>query len=145
MIFLLDTNVVSEPSKPQPDSKCIAWLQAHREQCALSSITLAEVRYGIERMPEGRRRSTAETELRFLVEDYAGQIWDFDVPAASEWGRYAAELEATHGADWWKQFDLRDTQIAAIAREYGLIVATRNTKHFPFCQTENPFAAKPGA
>jgi predicted nucleic acid-binding protein len=47
-----------------------------------------------------------------------------------------------HGSDWWKQFDFRDTQIAAIGREYGLTVATRNVKHFPFCQTENPFELK---
>ena len=140
MRFLLDTNVVSETSKPLPDPKCVAWLEAHRGECALSAITLAELRYGLERMPEGKRKAAAERELRFLLEDYAGQFLDFDGAAAAEWGRYAAELEGTHGVDWWKQFDLRDTQIAAIAREYGLRVVTRNTKHFPFCQTENPFA-----
>jgi predicted nucleic acid-binding protein len=59
---------------------------------------------------------------------------------ASEWGRYAAQLEAEFGSDWWKHYDLRDTQVAAIAREYGLTVATRNEKDFPFCETENPFS-----
>lgn len=62
------------------------------------------------------------------------------LPAAAEWGRYAAELESASGPDWWKHYDFRDTQIAAIAREYGLTVATRNAKHFPFVSTENPFA-----
>src|SRR5437773_12497114 len=114
--------------------------QAHRGQCSLSTITVVELRYGIERMPEGKRKSAAESEFRFLLQDYAGQFLDFDGPAATEWGRYAAELEAEYGSDWWKQFDLRDTQIAAIAREYGLTVATRNAKDFPFVATENPFS-----
>ena len=67
------------------------------------------------------------------------RFFDFDAPAAFEWGRYAAELEAAYGTDWWKQFDQRDTMIGAIAREYGLTVVTRNQRHFPFCNTVNPF------
>ena len=140
MTYLLDTNIVSETSKPNPDPHCVAWLEARRGQCILSTITLAEMRYGIERLPAGKRKTAAEAQFKFLMEDYAGQFLDFDGPSAAEWGRYAAQLESTHGSDWWKQFDLRDTQIAAIAREYGFTVATRNLKHFPFCKTENPFA-----
>ena len=139
MNFLLDTNVVAETSKPAPDSKCVAWLMAHRGKCALSAVTVAEIRYGIERLPHGKRKTTVEAAYQFMLEDYAGHFLDFDGPSATEWGRYSAELEAAHGADWWKHFDFRDTQIAVIAREYGLTVATRNTKHFPFCPTENPF------
>jgi predicted nucleic acid-binding protein len=59
---------------------------------------------------------------------------------SAEWGRYAARLESAYGSDWWRQFDLRDTQIAAIAREYGFTIATRKIKHFPFCTAENPFS-----
>lgn len=139
MTYLLDTAVVAETSKPIPDSKCVAWLKAHRGQCVLSAITLAEIRYGIERLPDGKRKAAAEAAFQFLMDDYAGQFLDFDGPSAAEWGRYAAELEAAHGSGWWKHFDLRDTEISAIAREYGLTVATRNAKHFPFCATENPF------
>jgi predicted nucleic acid-binding protein len=139
MTYLLDTNVVAEASKPAPDSKCMAWLSARRGQCLVCAITLAEIRYGIERLADGKRKTAAEAAYQFLVEDYAGWFLDFDGPPATEWGRYAAELESAYGSDWWKQFDLRDTQIAAIAREYGLTVATRNGKHFPFCAIENPF------
>ena len=142
MTWLIDTNVISETSKPEPDPNCVAWLNAHRGQCKLSTITLAELRYGIERMPEGKRKATAETVFSFLCEDYAGRFLDFDGASAAEWGRYAAELEADRGEYWWKHFDVRDTQIAAIAREYGLTIATRNVRHFPFCQTEDPFQAK---
>ncbi len=140
MTFLLDTNIVSETSKPQPDNNVVNWLKSNRDQCSLSSITLAEMRYGIERLPGGKRKSSLEKKLQFLVEDYAGVLYEFDGAAAHEWGRYAAELEAAHGFNWWKQFDFRDTQIAAIAREYGLTIATRNTAHFPFCSLVNPFA-----
>ena len=44
MTWLIDTNVISETSKPEPDSNCVAWLKAHRGQCKLSTITLAELR-----------------------------------------------------------------------------------------------------
>ena len=137
--YLLDTNVLAEASKPAPDAACLAWLEAQRGNCAISTVTVAELRYGIERFPEGKRKAAAETWFRFMMEDYSGACIAFDGPAATEWGRLAAELEAHYGSDWWKTFDFRDTQIAAIAREYGLTVATRNTKHFPFCQTVNPF------
>lgn len=139
MTWLLDTNIVSELTRPQPDPNCVAWLEAHAENCVISTITLAELRYGIERLAGGKKKADKEKAFRFLAEDYQGRFFDFDAASAVEWGRYAAELEAAHGADWWKHFDLRDTQIAAIAREYGLTVATRNTKDFPFCATENPF------
>jgi predicted nucleic acid-binding protein len=63
-----------------------------------------------------------------------------DGNVAAGWGRYAAKLEKHYGKDWYQQFDYRDTILAATAREYGLGLATRNTKHFPFCSTvENPF------
>jgi len=137
--YLLDTNAVSEATKTHPDPKCVAWLEAHRGQCAISSITLAELRYGIERRTFGKEKSRLEKAFAFLLQDYHGRFYEFDCMVASEWGRYAAQLETEFGSDWWKQFDLRDTQIAAIAREYGLTVATRNQKDFPFCDKENPF------
>jgi toxin FitB len=140
MSYLLDTNVISEISKPAPNPNCIAWMTAHAEESSLCSVTLAEMRWGIERLPEGKKKSEREREFRFLMEDFRERLYEFDGAAAFEWGRLAAEIEAAQGSDWWKYCDLRDTQIAAIAREHGLIVATRNEKHFPFCKTENPFA-----
>jgi toxin FitB len=141
MTWLLDTNIVSELTRPLPDENCVAWLEAHAEDCVISTITLSELRYGIDRLPEGKKKAAKEKAFQFLAEDYQGRFFDFDAASAMEWGRYAAELESAHGSDWWKHFDLRDTQIAAIAREYGLTVATRNIKDFPFCATVNPFAS----
>jgi predicted nucleic acid-binding protein len=139
MTFLLDTNVVSELTREHPDPNCLAWLEARRGQCAISTVLLAELRYGIERRPDGKEKSRLEKCYRFLTEDYRGRIWDFDLGAAGEWGRYAAELYGHYGADWWKTFDQRDTMQAAIARQNGLVVATRNKRHFPFIETIDPF------
>ena len=143
MTFLLDANVISETSKPRPDDRVVKWLRANRGACALASVTVAEMRYGIERLPDSKRTAVLETKFKFLAEDYADQLYEFDGPAAYEWGRYAAELEAKYGAEWWKTFDPRDTMIAAISREYSLTIATHNTNHFPFCQTVNPFLEYP--
>ena len=142
MTWLLDTNVVSEATKPDADANCDAWLDARKDQCALCSITIAELRWGIERLTDGKKKALLAREFAFLREDYQNKFYDFDGPAAYEWGRYAAELEDAYGSDWWKRFDFRDTQIAAIAREYGLSIATRNVRHFPFCKVENPFDSK---
>ncbi len=137
--WLLDTNIVSELSKNQPDATCLKWLGEHRGQCFISSITVAEMTFGIERLADGRRKKELARLFAFMLEDYEGRFFDFDGNAGREWGCYAAELEADFGAGWYEQFDLRDTQIAAIARENGLTIATRNTKHFPFCDVVNPF------
>jgi len=139
--WLLDTNIVSELSKEQPDAACLKWLGEHRGQCFISAITVAEIAFGIERLADGRRKTELARLFAFLLEDYEGRFFDFDGNAGREWGRYAAELEADFGAGWFEQFDLRDTQIAAIAREYELTIATRNIKHFPFCDVVNPFVA----
>jgi predicted nucleic acid-binding protein len=69
MTYLLDTNVVAETSKPLPDSKCVAWLLAHRGKCALSAVTVAEIRYGIERLPDGKRKAAVEAVYQFLMDD----------------------------------------------------------------------------
>jgi len=140
ILFLLDTNIVSELGKAAPDAACVAWLKANEGKCALSAITLSELRYGVERLADGKNKAQRARDFDFLLEDYQGRFYDFDGAAAVEWGRYAAELESTFGADWWKTFDVRDTQIAAIAREYGLKVVTRNEKHFPLCEVVNPFS-----
>jgi len=139
MIYLLDTNTVSEVKKPKPHAGCLAWLNARSDDCAISAVTVAELRWGIEGLREGKQNAMMERDFAFFMEDFEGRFFDFDCNAAREWGRYAAELETGFGHDWWKTYDFRDTQIAAIAREYGMTVVTRNTKHFPFCQTVNPF------
>ena len=55
MKYLLDANVLSEREKPEPEARCVEWLRTHTGDCALSTVTLAELRYGVERLPEGKR------------------------------------------------------------------------------------------
>jgi predicted nucleic acid-binding protein len=140
MNWLLDTNVVSELTRESPSAAVLTWLKEHSGHCYLSTITLSELRYGVERLANGRRKREFEQAFHFLLEDYQGRFFDLDGNVATEWGRYAAELEKHYGKGWHQQFDYRDTMLAATAREYGLGLATRNTRHFPFCPTvENPF------
>src|SRR5258707_8684693 len=142
VIWLLDTNVVSESWKPQPNPACALWLERYDPDCCLSVITICELRWGIELLPESKRKREHQKNFNFLMEDYGGRCLDFDGPAAFEWGRYAGELELGYGSVWFKQFQARDTIIGAIAREYGLTVATRKPSHFPFCQVVDPFDSK---
>ncbi len=142
MKYLLDTNVISEPSKPGPEERCLAWLAAHQHECALSTITLAELGYGVERLPEGKRKRTLAKKLDFLRQDYGQSILGFNEQAAAEWGRYVARLELTLGAGILEQLDYPDTQIAAIAANLGLTIVTNNQKDFPGVNTFNPALEK---
>jgi len=139
MKYVLDTNIVSEITKPQPDSRCLSWLSEHVGDCCLTSITLAELCFGVERLPEGKRKRDLSRKYRFLPQDLQDWVLDFDQAAASEFGRYAAEFESARGATGLEEADIRDLQIASIARCQGWIVATRKAKHYPFVDTVNPF------
>src|SRR5260221_4217785 len=141
MRYVLDTNVVSEASNPQPDAQCVAWLRAHAADCCLTAITLAEMSFGVERLPGGKRRRELARKYDFIRQDFQDWILAFDEAAAGEFGRYVAEYEATRGSKGVEEADLRDLQIAAIARNLGWTVATRNIRHFPFVETVNPFDA----
>lgn len=140
MKYLLDSNVLSEPTKPRPDPAVVAWLDANESECAVSSISLAELRYGIERLPEGKRRNQLEREFAFLRQDLGNRVLPFDEAEAVEWGRYAARLERELGRDGQRKVGIKDSQIAATALTHQLTVVTRNTDHFPGLQTLNPFS-----
>lgn len=139
MRYVLDTNVVSETAKPAPHAACIAWLLAHAHDCCVTTITLAELRYGLERLREGKKKRELSRRYEFLRQEFGDWVLDFDESAATEFGRYAAEYEADRGLRAVEQADLRDLQIAAIARSRGWAVVTRNTHDFPFVETVNPF------
>lgn len=139
MRYLLDTNIISERSKPGPEQRCVAWLETHQEDCALSAISLAELQYGVERLPEGKRKRSLAQKLEYLQQDYQENLLPFDEAAAAEWGRYVARLEKRFGAGILAQLDYPDTQIGAIALAHGLTVVTNNGKDFPGVETINPF------
>ncbi len=140
MKYLLDSNVVSEPIKSKPDPGVVRWLDVHESECAVSTITLAELRYGIERLPDGKRRRQLERDFAFFRQDLGNRVLAFDEIEAAEWGRYAAELEQKLGRDAQRKVGIKDSQIAATALAHRLVVVTRNTDHFPGVDTLNPFS-----
>jgi predicted nucleic acid-binding protein len=139
MTYVLDTNIVSEAIKSQPDAKCEAWLEQNIEACLITTVTLAELQYGVERLPDGKRKRELYRRLDFVWEDFGERILDFDSSAAAEYGRYVAEVEARNGLHAVESMDVRDFQIAAIARANGCVIASRNVRHFTGVRCVNPF------
>ena len=128
--YLADTNAVSDFFRDvEPVRK---WFAGHRGEVALSTLTLAEIRRGIELKPAGRARRALEKVYTFILEDYRDAIFVFDEAAAVEWGRLMAETRN-------QPLPYEDSLIAAIARSAGLTVVTRNTRHFPGCDTVTPW------
>ena len=109
-----------------------AWFTARSGEVAISTLTLAELRAGIELKAEGKRRRELERDFQFILEDYAGAILVFDETAAFEWGRLMA-VAKNHPLPY------DDSLIGAIARSLDLRVVTRNIKHFPGCLTVDPW------
>lgn len=133
MKWLLDTNTLSEATKPNPAKEVLDWLDAHEADSAICAISIGEMVAGIERMPESKRRRSLTQALKFLREDYAGKIIDFTEGAAVEWGRLVVE-----GKKRGRKMAVLDSQIEATAIHFGLTVVTRNAKDF-FYPVFNPW------
>ena len=78
-MILLDTNVLSELTKPKPEPRVVAWLAENEPRVALSSISLAELRYGIERLPQGKRQRSLLDFWNATRNRFAGRFFAFDV------------------------------------------------------------------
>ncbi len=126
-MIILDTNVLSEPLRPSPDRRVVEWLDAQiAETLFLTTVTLAEVRYGIAALPSGKRK-TGLTE-RFeadLLPLFDGRILTFDEPAAHEYAILRAKTRAAGLA-----IGDVDALIASIANARRFGVATRNVAPF---------------
>ncbi|MGH9343718.1 MAG: type II toxin-antitoxin system VapC family toxin [Terriglobia bacterium] len=138
-MILLDTNVLSEGTKPKPSESVLRWLDA---QDALSifttSISQAEILYGIERLPAGKRRSRlSAAATKTFAEDFDGRILPFDRDAAAWYAKVVAERESAG-----RPISQFDAMIAAIARSHKATLATRNTADFEGCgiQLINPWS-----
>ena len=127
MNFLLDTNVVSESTKPRPNPGVVAWLAAvDEDDVFLSVITLTELRYGVERLAQGRRRKQLD---RWLQQDlplrFEGRILPIDALVADTCGKLVARTESLG-----RPIEARDAFIAATAQVHQLTLVTRNVSHF---------------
>lgn len=129
-MIVLDTNVISEAMLPVPNGKVRRWLSAQPgQQLFTTTVSLAEILYGLEILPLGKRRAalsaTAETMFATL---FAQRILVFDGPAARAFPPIAAGRRRRGGP-----ISILDAQIAAIAHVHGATLATRNTADFEGC------------
>jgi len=127
MSFLLDTNIVSEWTRPRPNAGVVAWLaDVDEDRVFVSVVTLAELRHGIERLPAGRRRDRLEQWLSDdLPSRFEGRILPVDRTTADGWGKVVASREFKG-----HPMGAMDAFIAATAEVYGLTLVTRNTDDF---------------
>lgn len=127
MSFLLDTNVVSEWVKPRPDPHVVAWLdEVDEDRVFLSVVTLAELRYGIERLPAGRRRERLDEWLREeLPNRFESRVLAIDPAIANAWGTILAQRDRTG-----RPISTMDAFVAATAEVHGLTLVTRNASDF---------------
>ena len=125
-MILLDTNVVSEAMKPAPDEAVRAWLDEQAaETLFLSSVTIAELMFGIGALPDGKRKDRLTEALDGVMELFADRVLPFDVGAARQYAELAVKARAAG-----KGFPTPDGYIAAIAASKGFAVATRDTSAF---------------
>jgi predicted nucleic acid-binding protein len=125
--FLLDTNVISESVRAEPDVRVLAWLDSVQEDLLyLSVLTLGEIRQGIARLTQGKRRLRLERWLDVdLRARFAGRIVPVDENIARRWGGLTADAQRA-GAP----LSVVDGLLAATALESDLILATRNVRDF---------------
>ncbi len=127
MTFLLDTDVVSEWTRPRPAPSVVRWLdEVDEDRVHLSVITLGELRDGVDRLPPGRRRSALDRWLRNDLPDrFAGRVLPVDTAIAERWG----ELRAV-GASAGRTVPVVDGFLGATASVHGLTVVTRDIRDF---------------
>jgi predicted nucleic acid-binding protein len=126
-VIILDTNVVSELIRATPDPGVRAWVNSRPSaQVATTAITAAALHYGVARLPVGRRRQQLTVAVSALLNDaLRGRVVPFDERAAR---RYADVISGREQAG--RPIGVPDAQIAAICRELGAVLATRNIKDF---------------
>ena len=100
MSYLVDTNVFSEKLKPRSDAKVVAWLAENESELFISTLTIAEIRRGIERLPQGKRRDQFQQWLTALSQTMAGSILSFNRDAAHSWGQMQGQLDLLRASEY---------------------------------------------
>ena len=141
-MIILDTNVISELWKIEPNPNVLTWIDAQAvETLYLSTITVAELRYGIATMPEGKRRTIYQERLEHeVLPTFAGRVLPFDLEASQAYSDLMARARARG-----KAIGKADGYIAATAAAHSLAVATRDTSPFQAAELNiiNPWEAEP--
>ena len=137
-MIIIDTNVVAELMKASPAGEVVSWMNDQEASTLfLTTITLGEIGYGLEILPQGKRRLQLEQGFeRVIAEAFTGRILAFEEEAARLYGVLMGRRKAIG-----RPLSILDGQIASIARARGCAVATRNVRDFVECGVEilNPF------
>lgn len=123
MRFLVDANVLSEPTKPDPNSRVLDWLTAHEGDLVVDAVVLGELSVGILGHPAGRKRAALEAWFDAVVLTIECLPWDAGV--SRRWARLVSDVRRKG-----QPLPLLDSMIAATALHHGLTVVTRNTRDF---------------
>ena len=138
MRYLVDTNILSETIRRRPDPNVLAWWVENEASACVSTITVGELRYGIELLPEGRRKEMLQLWLKNVSSLMRGQVIGFSRSVAHVWGQLRSE---------WRKEGVSvpsiDGQLAAVAKRHSLTIATRNVRDFAHTGVRviNPFDA----
>ena len=126
-MIVLDTNVISELARQVPDPGVLSWLDSLEiSDVVTTAITAAELRYGVAKLPDGYRKRELAIVIRgILTEDFHGRILPFDESASVQYADVVTGRERIG-----RPIGIADAQIAAISRDLGAILATRNTADF---------------
>ena len=137
MKYLVDANILSEPTRPNPEPRVIEWLRAHERNVAVDPIVLGELRFGILLLPKGKKRTALERWFDAGVQRLHCVPWDSDT--GLRWAELLARLRSTGRA-----MPIKDSLIAATALTHGLIVATHNRSDFEKADVQivDPFAVR---
>jgi predicted nucleic acid-binding protein len=121
--YLVDANVLSEPTRPEPQPKVVEWLRTHESEIAVDPVILGEVRFGILLLPRGGKRSALERWFEKGIRRVHCLRWEPET--GLRWAVLLAELRKRGRA-----LPIKDSLIAATALMHGLVVVTRNERDF---------------
>ena len=125
-MIILDTNVLFEPFKSKPSAKVLEWLDSQvAETLYMTTITRAELRFGVLRLPDGKRKQDLTAKIEEVFNLFNNRMLAFDVEAAEQLAEILARTEKVG-----QKPPIPDAYIAAIAAAKGFAVATQNVNHF---------------
>jgi predicted nucleic acid-binding protein len=138
-VILVDTNVWSETTRPTPNPGVVAWLRAHRQETAISTITIGELLTGLALLPDGRRKDFLTLHVESLITRARERSYSYDEQAA----RALPTIMAARKRIGREVSKPADAMIAAVAASRGMAVATRNASDFAGMGVEllNPWDA----